>query len=330
MLNVLTTAQLYKIKKHLYIKTIFYIFVFQSNFNKPKKNYAIAMNISAGVALCEAYPESQHKNIANTMKLPVLPFIIAAILFAWQPCGAQNPEITRWAMFPNPEKYMDKYGSDTPSKDIFMDKMESLINTSVFYPLEQWMNREEDISYVTITVLKDGSVSGKIAKDSLNPFDMAAKRLIENLPEKMIPAEDKDGNPVSIVFNQPVVFSRTGNIKPAERLFIMFEGGEKYMFDRDKLLKYNGQVLNKYLVKAFASERYKKYVRQGAGKIYVRICVYADGKVEYSLLKQTKYADLNEKILEILHDYPGKIIPARYPDGETFTQAAIMPINFPY
>lgn len=264
------------------------------------------------------------------MKLPVLPFIIAAILFAWQPCGAQNPEISRWAMFPNPEKYMDKYGSDTPSKDIFMDRMESLINTSVFYPLEQWMNREEDISYVTITVLKDGSVSGKIAKDSLNPFDVAAKRLIENLPEKMIPAEDKDGNPVSIIFNQPVVFSRTGNIKPAERLFIMFEGGEKYMSDYDKLREYNGRILNKHIIKTFAAKKYEKYTRYRIGKVYALMTVHADGKVEYSLWKKTPYEDLNEVILEILYAYPGKITPARYPDGETFTQSVFIPINFPY
>lgn len=265
------------------------------------------------------------------MKLPCIKLLIITVaFFTWTQCRAQGKEIARWAMFPEPEKYMNKYNNDTPSKDIFMDRMESLINLSVFYPLEEWLDRKEDISYVTITILKDGSVSGKIAKDSLNPFDIAAKRLIESLPEKMIPAEDKDGNPVSIVFNQPVVFSRTGNIKPAERLFMMFEGGEKYMFDYDKLRKYNGQVLSKYLTKAFATKKYEKYTRYRIGKVYVQITVYADGKVEYSLWKKTPYEDLNKAILEILYAYPGKITPARYPDGETFTQGAFIPVNFTY
>ena len=228
------------------------------------------------------------------MKLPYIKLLIITVaFFTWTQCRAQGKEIARWAMFPEPEKYMNKYNNDTPSKDIFMDRMESLINLSVFYPLEEWLDRKEDISYVTITILKDG-------------------------------------NPVSIVFNQPVVFSRTGNIKPAERLFMMFEGGEKYMFDYDKLRKYNGQVLSKYLTKAFATKKYEKYTRYRIGKVYVQITVYADGKVEYSLWKKTPYEDLNKAILEILYAYPGKITPARYPDGETFTQGAFIPINFTY
>ena len=59
------------------------------------------------------------------MKLPYIKLLIITVaFFTWMQCRAQVKEIARWAMFPEPEKYMNKYNNDTPSKDIFMDRME--------------------------------------------------------------------------------------------------------------------------------------------------------------------------------------------------------------